>query len=458
MNYLIVAGFDFGTSYSKVVLQDQLTKKQKVVTFGDDYGALFPSCVYIGDEWISGPEEYYEEGELVSYPKLLAADAATGSSDFHYFTSNIDSEALEKVGATDAEHFAKLVLARYFLSILNAVHDFIRNDSDWSDFDPESDHPLVVQMAVPTGLMSDADKSVESLMRESLIAATHMFRSLGYEVEPYSYTSDLDEAFAGAMCCSLDERRVLAETCITYPEVAAGVQPILQARNVSDGKYITLDVGAGTIDLNAFHRYSRNEELKTINYWACQVDPLGISRLKPKANQTHRGEHEITVNPMATSTLMLKLEKSVQRLMSQAFKFQPLKTPGNGPSPWRGETFAYIWGGGSNHRGYEKRLQKVLMSYNIGVHTISRLPRPEGDMKIPKGVDFGRLAVAFGLSYYHVNLRQIKLPHDLDSYSDLYGSQNLVNGTNLRQKRGWENICSCGGQPACYRCLGTGFI
>lgn len=458
MNYLIVAGFDFGTSYSKVVLQDQLTKEQKVVTFGDDVGALFPSCAYVGDGWISGPEVYYEGGELVSYPKLLAADAATGASDFHFITDSVSAEVMEKVGAADPEHFAKMVLARYFLSVLSAIHEFIRNDPDWADFDPDSDHPLVVQMAVPTGLMSDADKVVDSLMRESLIAATYMFESSGYHVEPWSYTADLDNAFTDAMACSLETRRKLAETCITYPEVAAGVQPILQARNVSDGKYITLDVGAGTVDLNAFHRFTRNSEHATIDYWACQVDPLGASRLETSASRAGRGEHELAVNPVPKAELMRKLEASIRGLMKKAFTFQPLHTAGNGPSPWRGETFAYIWGGGSKNRAYEECLLGVLSEYDIGIHTISRLPRPEGDLKIPRGVDFGRLAIAFGLSYYHANLKQIRLPHELDSYSDLYGMETLSGGLSTAPSRGWENVCSCGGQPSCYRCLGTGFI
>jgi molecular chaperone DnaK (HSP70) len=79
MRHLFVAGFDFGTSYSKVVLRDQLTNVAKAVTFGSDQrSGLLPSFVRVGNRVFYGPE--CTGGVLIiSYPKLIATDAASGS-------------------------------------------------------------------------------------------------------------------------------------------------------------------------------------------------------------------------------------------------------------------------------------------------------------------------------------------------------------------------------------------
>jgi len=418
MKHFFVAGFDFGTSYSKVVIQDQNTRIQKVVTFGDDVGALFPSCVYVGEDWISGPDGMYE-GILVTYPKLVAADAASGSSVFQSVTSGSCREAQELLGIEDPKQFAKLILTRYLLSVLNGIHDFISGDDDWHSFDPYSD-PFVVQLAVPTGLMDKADRKTEIFMRECLMAATRVRDALS-ATESWSSIHDLTDALAGVGSLSTEERRALEERCITYPEVAAGVQPILQSRSVRDGKYITLDVGAGTVDLNAFHRWTRDTDHKSLDYWACQVAPLGFARLALSGNRRGRSEHEVTVNPLSEDELIQKLRSSIQALVHKAFKYQPYKSAGDGPSPWMGETYAYIWGGGAQHPAFENCFLKVLQEFNIGINGINRLPRPNNDLHLPPGVDFGRLAIAFGLSYYHPNLREIRLPSNLKSYAEQYG-------------------------------------
>lgn len=455
MNFFFVAGFDFGTSYSKVVVQDQLTGIQKVVTFGEDLGALLPSCLRVGEGWISGPEGNYD-GLMVSYPKLLAADAVTNQPLFSSVTSHNLEKATAFLGIKNMQIFAKVILTRYFLSVIQGIRRFIDADDDWGLFDPTQD-PMVIQIAVPTGLLQKGDQKVEDLMQHSLMVATTL-NDQSQEHLDYSYASDIVTAIENTEELPAQQSEELQQRCITYPEVAAGVQPILQSPNVRDGKFITLDVGAGTVDLNAFHRWTKSDH-KTLDYWACAVEPLGFARLPVAQNRSGRGTHEISANAISETAVMDQLRKAVHSLMNEAFEYQPYESYGDGPSPWMGETQAYIWGGGSEYSPYLQNFLKTLESYDIGIHNINQLPKPRSDFKLPPGIKFGRLAVAFGLSYHFPNLKEIRLPHNLRTYAETYGI-----GIVKRNQTGQTNPiptgkdCDCMGNPMCPRCFGSGNI
>jgi hypothetical protein len=137
--------------------------------------------------------------------------------------------------------------------------------------------------------------------------------------------------------------------------------------------------------------------------------------------------------------------------MSEAFRFQPKRIDGNGGSPWTRDIVAYIWGGGAEYRPYEDTLLSALQSLGVGIHHINRLPVPNDHFVLPAEVNFGRLAIAYGLSYYWPNLEAVRLPNQLRTFDELYPEywQELVPAYRL---------CSCKANPACVRCHGTGLI
>jgi hypothetical protein len=450
MNYFFVAGFDFGTSYSKVVIQEQLTKIQKVVIFDQEHCALFPSYVKVNKGRISGPNDD-AKGTIVSYPKLLAADAVVKSPVFQSVASLDANELMSLVAAKDKHQFAELVLIRYFLSVIQGIHSFIQRSRDWSNFDTSTD-PLVIQIAVPTGLMDKADRKVESLMRNCLCAATN-YHDLHPGGGSSSTVKQLNEALDLWNGMNKEEQSPLLDRCVTYPEVAAGVQPILQSRNVREGKYITLDVGAGTIDLNVFHKWTRFDNDRPLDYWACEVKPLGFSRLEKTSTHAKTQIHEISVNTIPESMLKKQLETAIRSIISQAFEFEPSL------SAWDRETFAYMWGGGSEHPAYGECFLEVMEKFNIGIHMINRLPVPNNDLTLPKGLNFGRIAIAYGLSYYHVNLRSIRLPSSIEKFSKRYGHKNSHQSAKvISPPNSSYKDCSCRGNPSCFKCGGAGHI
>lgn len=452
MSYFFVAGFDFGTSHSKVVLREQRQGVAKAVTFGEAGEGLFPSFVRISKHTLAGPES--GQGDLVlSYPKLIAADAASGRQEFSSLYGDRLDHIHKLLGTTTLEQVASLALTRYFLSVLNAIHEFIRNDPDWATFAPATDL-LVVQLAVPTGL-SASGGAVDKMMQSALAAATHL-RAKSPSAASVTSVKDLLSALLEIQKMDPDSRETLDQHCITYPEVAAGVQTVLRSPNSMDGKYITLDVGAGTVDLNAFLRRSvgtadaesRNPGL---DYWACEVRPLGFARLDLSASHHASHTHEVTVNPLKAAELFDQFRQAIEHLMSEAFRFQPNRIDGNGGSPWTRNIIAYIWGGGAEYQPYEATLLTALQSLRVGIHHVNRLPVPNDKFRLPEGVNFGRLAIAYGLSYYWPNLEAVRLPAQLRTFDEIYPDywQELVPSSRL---------CSCRANPACVRCHGTGLI
>ena len=99
-----------------------------------------------------------------------------------------------------------------------------------------------------------------------------------------------------------------------------------------------------------------------------------------------------------------------------------------------------------------------LGKFQIGIHVINRLPRPNNDLVLPSGADFGRFAIAFGLSYYHVNLKEIRLPSTLESFAQKYGFGTAASVVRKKKTSGTVRDCACQGiNPSCARCDGKGF-
>lgn len=450
MKHFFVAGFDFGTSCSKVVLRDQLTGAGKAVTFGQEALGLLPSVVHIGTREVCGPLSPH--GVPLYFPKLIAADCAAGSDSFSDVYSGDIPRLARELGATDLKEFALTILAGYFLSVITAVRRFLENDPDWKDFDPGSD-PLVTQLAVPSGLMDQRDGAVDDLMKKALRIAMLLFLR-GEESESLTIER-FRQAQMAAQGLSAGDKESLEDRCVTYPEVAAGVQTIFRSRNTPDGKYITMDVGAGTVDMNAFYRRSSRESREGyvdggLDYWACDVRPLGAARLAHRLDTVR--EQESTCPTLTRSDLVTRLDKALRLLMRNAFRYQPTRVAGNGPSPWSHQTHVYIWGGGAAYREYGDTLAQSLRKLGIPVEQPNQLPRPLDDFQLPSDVEnFGRLAIAYGLSFHSANLEAVRLPFEL---SPFVKARSTVWTDRLDQTK----ICHCHANPACARCHGTGFI
>ena len=146
------------------------------------------------------------------------------------------------------------LLAFYFAHLMAGVEDFIHNHRPWQNFDfspnNKRDH-LVYQLAVPTGLL-DNDGATERLFRKAFIAAYELRGRVDPQMAKrhlYSVWAQHVEKIVNVGSPALEKK--YNWQCLLYPEVSAAMQTVFLSPNPQqDGLYITMDVGAGTVELN----------------------------------------------------------------------------------------------------------------------------------------------------------------------------------------------------------------
>lgn len=421
--YLIIAGVDFGTSFTKVVLRDNNTPGSlaRVVTFPQYPDGLLPSIVSLLDK-AAAPPSQRPLGEKVPYLKMLAAHIAGGKS---LVSADVQiPESVEVLCDSYAEReIIRGLLAFYFAHVMAATELFIRTKSPWQDFDFASGGRdiLVYQLAVPTGMLAD-DGATERLFREAFTAAYDL---RVFIPQPLEGTLPFDEVLE-RVATSLDEEETVRNTrfqwqCLLYPEVAAAVQTVFRTPNAPDGLYVTMDVGAGTVDLNTFRRFTGHQVLRrtgtprirNLDYYSAIVRPLGVQHL----NDPHGAVH-----PRFESVLMEELRESLRALILRGQAIQPNLGHTQGHRTWDGAKL-FIFGGGAIYPGYRHNFAEGLE--NTGIHSPQPMELPSSpDLDRPRTVDFGRFAVAYGLSFFRPSLDQVKLPHELAPFETLLAEQS----------------------------------
>jgi hypothetical protein len=115
---------------------------------------------------------------------------------------------------------------------------------------------------------------------------------------------------------------------------------------------------------------------------------------------------------------MEELRQDLQNLFLRAKQHQPNHghTPGN--RTWDTASL-FIFGGGSHHKGYRRNFASGLNHAGIYHPQIHNLPAAR-DLTRQPGVEFGRFAVAYGLSFFRPSLDHVRLPHELTPFRVLY--------------------------------------
>jgi len=413
----IVAGFDFGTSYSKVVLREQNTRRSMVVKFNGHSDGLLPSLIgFDGANLI--PPSAKTGCPQIPYLKMLAAHVATG-------TALADSPVRipPSVLALSNEKGIDLIrelLAFYFAHVIASVRHFIRTESPWAGFDftpGNTDDHLIFQLAVPTGLLASSGMT-EELFREAFILGHELNgRADAMLASPISKAT-WSEYVRAAYPWPLDGKGKRYEwQCLIYPEVAAAVQTIFRSRNARDGLYITMDVGAGTVDMNAFLRNTGQHLAmqkvasthRRLDYYAASVEPLGVHNLRDPYNAVKlRNERE----------MVAEVKRAISGLYHLAKTHQPNLGTRRGYKTWDRAIFL-LFGGGASHPVYRRAFQEGLADVGIADPQIIRLAAPD-QLEYPRGADFGRFAVAYGMAFFKPSLDEVRLPHELKTFSELY--------------------------------------
>jgi hypothetical protein len=414
--YNIVAGFDFGTSFSKIVLQEQNTRQAVVVTFNGYADGLLDSLVgFDGTNLL--PPSAKSLGQPIAYLKMLAAHVATGTA-LAQAPVRVPPAILARANG-DGIDLVRELLAFYFSHVIAGVQQFIRSKSPWKDFNFDvgnNEDYLVFQLAVPTGLLS-SDGKTEKLFREAFIIGHELsIHADPMLVQPTPISNWSERVKAVQQITPEEINSRYKWQCLIYPEVAAAVQTILRSNNARDGLYITMDVGAGTVDINAFQR-NTGQHLGTqnvaghdrrLNYYAASVEPLGVHNLSDPYD---------AVQTMDRQELIAKVRQAIWILFHRALVFQHNHGHQRGHRTWD-HAIILQFGGGAVLPTYQLAFRDGLTDAGIQNPEIRKLPDPKIDL--PPESDSGRFAVAFGMSFAKYNLDQVRLPDELKTYNELF--------------------------------------
>jgi hypothetical protein len=274
--YVFIVGLDYGTSFSKLVVREDNQQRGMIVT--DAQGRyLLPSVMGYSTGKLFGPM-CDPCPNAIPFLKMITPGIVSGASVGNALSSPVMMNLFMMGNKTSR---FRALLAWQFTYFLSAMYDFLVKRSPWTDFDPSID-VVFVNIGVPTGYFTDP--ACERLFHEALCLA-------------YLLATDFPSLSAGDGSVNLPEwedaceRAMLKidsvrnQLCYTYPEVAAGVQCVMRSSTAMDGLYITLDVGAGTLDMNAFLRHTAqgwkhvDVRPKDLNYYAARVSDHGIARL-----------------------------------------------------------------------------------------------------------------------------------------------------------------------------------
>lgn len=434
------AGVDFGTSFTKVYIDDQFNVgNRRPVLFGANQSGLFPSYVRIHGDAIHGPNSESQNGITIPYLKLFLADACSQSSEF----SSLYQVDLDNVPHPD------ILTTAYFFHLIESIVEFMGKDHDWNIFDFGRDF-LTAQVAVPTGLNEASNALDESILK--CLKGAMLMIELGHKEATVTGITNILEQLAQI---EGGQAEWLEYSCKKYPEVAASVQAMLQSGELVEGKYITMDVGAGTVDMNFFFKRgdtnTNADEDKSLDNWVARVVPLGCACLETLHDNAQ--PHERSGLGMSDAELSKRLSEEIKRMMSQVFALQPRRVDGNGPDVFHHGVHAYIMGGGANVDLYVDTLKSALAELDVKVPRINRLPQPTTNFTLPKDVDdFGRLAVAYGTSPAPENLEPTRLPGEMSEVLQEAWQRAIQNRTQTRTD------CTCYSNEACPICGGTGTI
>jgi hypothetical protein len=410
---LLVAGIDFGTTFTKVVVRDQNSAVDAQVIPGPNGNGLLPSLLYVHDDQIHFLAEKNKDFATLKYLKMLAAHLAENPS-LKGQKAIATPPFLNLCRSRPASIVVHDLLTYFLCGVVQEIHTFIRAHSDWRDsaFSNEADPDLLVmQLAVPTGLMSSIGRT-EKMFREALIfaqvlAETKEFSRMG-GVSYDLLAERVDEQRDNLAKLDTKSQRYSDLTRI-YPEVAAGAQTLLQSPNVKDGLYITMDVGGGTIDLNAFRRFSGHHQefdVPQLDYYSVKVSPLGAERLPGRG----------TLDPYKTEEkLMEDVYHAICSVLKQAFKKQPnLIGEYGGKKTWD-DALIILMGGGADYEPYGETLKRALRSVGIFIADPVRLSTAP-DVEVPPFSTFSRFCVANGMSYLSDNLEDFRFPKEIGDF------------------------------------------
>lgn len=405
----IVIGFDFGTSSSKVVIQDVNRRKAYAIPFaelacsGNTY--LMPTRIYVDtDGHLSLSKGLYEHTDL----KMQLIEPAEQPV---FQGPDLDVSARELAAA-----YIALVLQyarEWFLAHTRIIYAKTRihwhinlgvPSRNYDDTLKRERFRVVVMAAWPISLLNNINiVKVKSIIQEA-----------GERLA--TPNSDSDTGFLW----------LHPDFVNTHPEVITEVAGYVFSPLRNSGLHLLVDIGATTLDLATFRIYQEDGE-NQYPLLETEVKQLGTLALHNRRVQTVKQNLESvlrkknTVDPLeplpepdfyeVTSTLEAIRESDnrfydeCSKLIGEVIRKTFLNRDPNS-SHWKKGLPVFICGGGSHIDGYrdmvDARAKTIAQRTDIQMFDIKEIPKPDAHVfEAPElsASAYNRLAVAYGLSF-----------------------------------------------------------
>lgn len=188
------------------------------------------------------------------------------------------------------------------------------------------------------------------------------------------------------------------------PETAAEVTGFTKSTNRAPGVYLMVDVGAMTLDVCAFRLVQRTASEDLHAHFAAQVHPLGVEAF-----------HWFLRHGKTEGGFVQQCDHCIREVVWGTKKNRDPKA-----ACWKkgNDLPVFLVGGGARnnlHRRVVEALGPWLREYtqNVGIRPLD-LPTPKNiDLPVPVA-DFGRLAVAWGLSYPPSEIGEVLPPSAIE--------------------------------------------
>jgi hypothetical protein len=446
--HIIVAGLDFGTSYTKCIVRNLAFPDQAYVVPFSHNGrkeCWVPSIVYRHKDGShqTSLQTSSLEAEQVPYIKMRLL----GLMDEQALDWRPTGAEADKWFLHQAESDAAFYLSHILWDVANFIH------TTWSDFGNDSQDQVLVNICIP---VHHADKpDVEIRFKVALVRA---YLATDF-INPSQ--SRPNREVVSAISINSQEFRSAFNRCNTYPETSANLQAFLKSPSRQNGLFIMADVGGGTVDVSIFEyddrastyplTYYHNEvicagssqheirmakslrdrgledmPIRQLTAWKeRRVVPDGLERddleqLLDDVRQKIRDEVGVAVGTCVGETMQafntnVKLAKE-RVLQTGRFFFAGGGFTEN-PYELGARFFETTWAAGAAETG--NKVPSRLKALRIPFPTGLEFPDIEGITKAKEVVMFNRLTVAYGLSFAIESLDEQRFPSSVPKTPNL---------------------------------------
>jgi len=394
--YLIIAGIDFGTAFTKCMVRNTATNELKAVTYNlrGRKECLLPSLLHIESGNIVHPlySDAKPNGMTIPYLKMALVGKCRGESSRW---ARVLTQSNGKELPYDILPIIEGLVGFYLHCVVGRIVEFTRES--WPDFGQHPEDQIFYNMSLPADDMQQ-EKVLESFKK-----------CLYWAVSSYGRGELPDYEALTQEILNHPER----EECKFLGEVTANVMSYRKERGGRPGLYLFVDVGAGTVDLSVFlypdERYF--DPMQT--YTAAAVSMTGSSQIELRAFERFVGDKDSPevlwqireckegnpdypkFNPLinlAKMSLKADLEASLRKTLGIARgkhrtkEFQTLNV--------------LMGGGGWCEVPYREEVQNVTGNFHLNPE-LRPLPVPQQAREIWPGLPDApkRFSVAMGLSY-----------------------------------------------------------